>query len=116
MIDDRGLPTRPLKWFNKNATCRHPKCVRPAESLGYCSSCYGKFKRGSLGAPPPARNAEYKCDQDGCTQPVEVKGLCRIHYKRNMYKKNREKQCQDARVRRAKKAAANAVTELVSPS
>ena len=66
-------------------TCTVGQCDRKHHARGYCLTHYVQFKRGVTPAGPiktRERDKPPECVEDGCSDPVKAKGLCKAHYQR----------------------------------
>jgi hypothetical protein len=69
----------------KHISCTVSGCDRQHHARGYCFSHYAQFKRGSSPSEPIKARVMQKlpeCEEDGCSEPVKSKGLCKMHYQR----------------------------------
>lgn len=63
------------------STCGNEKVI----ARGYCSGCYWRMRRRGTVARKNIPNQGRVCSIDGCERPAHAKGLCAIHYDRQMH-------------------------------
>ena len=70
----------PTRQRNKEQVCQQDGCLRPVQSLGYCSTHYERLRSGrDMTAPIRKRTS---CKATGCERLGQSKGYCGTHYSR----------------------------------
>lgn len=67
------------------SACSIAGCQREHHARGWCLTHYMQFKRGVEPTGPVrirVREKPPECVEDGCSEPVKAKGLCKMHYQR----------------------------------
>ena len=67
--------------------CKFDGCGKPARGAGYCTGHYQQYNKGGIESLKPLRerlkiDRTAKCGVDGCSNLVEKKHLCGMHYQR----------------------------------
>jgi hypothetical protein len=63
------------------SNCRALKVL----ARGLCGACYHRLRRSGSVVRQNVRNAGMQCSASGCTESAHAKGLCSLHYARQMH-------------------------------
>lgn len=69
--------------FAKTGACEAIGCDNPQHCRGYCTTHYGRVKRGApVNGPIQHKGLHATCTIDGCDEGHVARGYCHVHYKR----------------------------------